>query len=503
MKRRIFAVIALFALLLSGMLTACNGGGNESGASEVEGETVSLKEIFESSLVNALTLDENSEIFTLLSELEGYEIPEQKDVYGVMNTEITKLQAGGLDLSSLGTVTLDGNIYYDAESGRTSGDMLLNALGEKPKLEFTLDDSGAYITNLLGVNDKPLFIDTNSAAQEALDEQELAKIESAIKAYPEIYNHIKTTVQAVLDSDVDETCFTLASADALADGLNAQEKMILLTLTGEKAKSVSDKLITELMKNEHIKALLGDEFDKNELLSNADNIKELTLLNTINGDTTTALSLGIIADNGEISENYRINVIGINAFPVLELGVLGEDGKFAEAVKLTYSGSEDRNHHSVTIDVTEDGVSRNAVTAYIHKQTAGYLFDIKLSQDSKSHIGLKLVLENNESGGRITISDVKSTDAEGKTEKLPISFEVNYKLENEVLTAESVINATLENGVNIIAESSFVGQYQDVTLEAVTDFMPYEEFDLSSKELELALTYPKLYTFIKMYGFMS
>ncbi|MBO5768179.1 MAG: hypothetical protein J6R49_06570 [Clostridia bacterium] len=502
MKKRIFATLIAFTLLFSAILVGCNGteeGAQSEQTSEIE--VVSLKAVFESTLKNKLTIDENGELMQFLGELENYEAPEMKDIAGVMNTKITKLQAGDIDLSAFGSFTLDGNARYDADSKRFAGDFLLDALGEKPTLAFMSDESGAYITDYLGLNDIPLFIEPEDPSS-SVDEQELAKLETALNAYNEIYEHIKTVSETIIASDIEESAFTLASTDATFEGYFANVS-ILLTLSGEKAKAVSEKLITELMKNESIKTLLGEDFDKNELLSNADNIKELTVLNEIKNGETVGISIGINAENGEVSERYLLESTLIEDKLGLGFGTLAEDGKYANAVELVYSRDAEAKNHSIAVDVTEEGASYNTLTAYINELENKYNLNVIFSNDGKTNVNVKLSFEGDKESGKISVSDVKTTDESGKTTALPLVFNVEYKVENEVITINSVVNATLGEGVAIDAESVFVGQYQDVTIEAVTESMPIDEFDFDSAELKFALKYPKLYTTMKIYGALN
>lgn len=502
MKKRIFATLIALTLLFSAILVGCNG--TEEGAQSEqtsESEVVSLKAVFESTLKNKLTIDENGELMQFLGELKNYEAPEMKDIAGVMNTKITKLQAGDIDLSAFGSFTLDGNARYDADSKRFAGDFLLNALGEKPKFAFMSDESGAYITDYLGLNDIPLFIEPE-APSSSVDEQELAKLKTALNAYNEIYEHIKTVSETIIASDIEESAFTLASTDATFEGYFANVS-ILLTLSGEKAKAVSEKLITELMKNENIKTLLGEDFDKNELLSNADNIKELTVLNEIKNSETVGISIGIHAENGEVSERYLLTSTLIEDKLGFGFGTLAEDGKYANAVELVYSRDAEAKNHSITVDVTEEGASYNTLTAYINELENKYNLNVIFSNDGKTNVKATITLEGDRDCGKISVSNVITTDESGKTTALPLVFNVEYKVENEVITINSVVNATLGEGVAIDAESVFVGQYQDVTIDAVTESMPIEEFDFDSAELKFALKYPKLYTTMKIYGALN
>ena len=503
MKKRIFATLIAFTLLFSAILVGCNG--TEEGAQSEqtsESEVVSLKAVFESTLKNKLTIDENGELMHFLGELKNYEAPEMKDIAGVMNTKITKLQAGDIDLSAFGSFTLDGNARYDADSKRFAGDFLLNALGEKPTFAFMSDESGAYITDYLGLNDIPLFIEPEDPSS-SVDEQELAKLETALNAYNEIYEHIKTVSETIIASDIEESAFTLASTDSSLENVDYNNVTILLTLSGEKAKAVSEKLITELMKNENIKTLLGEDFDKNELLSNADNIKELTVLNEIKNGETVGISIGINAENGEVSERYLLTSTLIEDKLGFGFGTLAEDGKYANAVELVYSRDAEAKNHSITVDVTEEGASYNTLTAYINELENKYNLNVIFSNDGKTNVKATITLEGDSDSGKISVSNVITTDESGKSTSLPLVFNVEYKAENEVITINSVINATLGEGVAIDAESVFVGQYQDVTIDAVTESMPIEEFDFEAAEIKFALKYPKLYTTMKIYGALN
>lgn len=494
MKKRIFALAAALLLLFSSLaFSACKQEKNEQSD---ETSTASAKEIFESSLRNKFTFDENSELMTKLNEFSEIQA---KDVFGVMNTKITKLTVGEFDLSGIGDISLDGNIAFDADNKRTSGDFTFNAMGEKPAIAFVADESGAYITNLLGLNEKPLFLDPNKQA-EALDPEKTERIKNAINAYADIYSHAKASAEAVIAADIEESAFTSVIKEAQFDTsffTNANE--ITLTVKGEKAKEIATKLIDELLKSEDIKALLGGEFDKNELLANAENVKEIRMINTVHEGETVAFDIAIDAKNEEESESYLLKSVLIKGNYMSALGTLDDNGKYDRAVEFAYNGEAEAGKQGITADITKEGKTYNALTAYMTKQESKYDFDITVCSNEKEAVNAKLLFNGDKESGNVSVLEVNVTDADGISKKLPIICNIEYKIENEILTVKSLINASPNENMSVEAESVFTGEYKDVTLEAVSDYMPIEEFDSETAKIAFAFKYPKINTVMLMY----
>ena len=497
MKKRIFALLMALAFIASAMLlSACKQESEQSSDETSELFNPSLKEIFESALRNKLAIDEENELIEKLKELTDVEM---QDVAGVTSAKVTKLTLNDFDLSGIGSITLDGNIAYDADSKRINGDLLLSAMGEKPTFAFTADESGAYITDYLGLNEKPLYIDPKKQL-ETLDPEKTERISNAVKAYAEIYAHIKASAEAVINADVEESAFSAVIKDAqFGTSIFTNAHEITLALKGEKAKEISSKLIDELLKSEDIKALLGGEFDKNDLLSNAENIKELRMINTVYEGETVAFDIAIDAENEEESESYLLKSVLIKGNYMSALGTLDDSGKYDRAVEFAYSGEADASKHGITADITNDGATFNALTAYMTEQDGKYSFDITVCTNGKTKVNAKLTFEGDKESGNIAVSEVNTTDAEGVTKKLPIVFNVEYKIENEILTVKSLINAKPNESLSIEAESLFTGEYKDVTIDAVTESMPIEEFDFDTAKIAFAFKYPKINAFMLMY----
>ena len=175
MKKRIFATLIAFTLLFSAILVGCNG--TEEGAQSEqtsESEVVSLKAVFESTLKNKLTIDENGELmppveFTL-------ECKDGENIYVAAVNSLIDLPEGQdqyytmmQDRYVCNNVTVeDGLAYVDFSSegldGGATTEMVLidqivytlaNSFEEIAAVQFTVD--GQKTETLMG------HIDTSEA----------------------------------------------------------------------------------------------------------------------------------------------------------------------------------------------------------------------------------------------------------------------------------------------------------------------------------------------------
>lgn len=500
MKKRIFALLAATVMLFAAiMLPSCKQKQEGQASSDVS-SAPTAKEIFENALKSKFIIDENSVLITKLKELSGLEI---KDVSGVMNAKVTKLTFGEFDLSGVGSITLDGNVAYDADSKRTNGNFVLDVMGEKPAVAFTADESGAYITDYFGLNEKPLYIDPEKQLDK-LDREKPTRIVNALKAYAEIYSHVKASAEAVIDADIEESAFVSSEKEVqLGTSFYTNANEITLTLQGEKARAISAKLIDEFLKSEDIKALLGSDFDKNELLANVENVKELRMINTVYNGETVAFDIGLDAENEEGSESYLLKSILIAGNYMSALGTTDENGDYDRAVEFAYEGEAEAGKHGITAEVTKDGSTFNALTAHLTEQNGKYNSDITVSTDGATFTNIKLAFEGDAKSGSIAVSEVSSTNAEGVTEKIPVIFNIEYKTENETLTVNSLVNVKINENISIDTESVFTGEQKDTTVEAVNDYIPVEEYDFDASKLQFAFKYPKINAFLLMYEIQS
>lgn len=497
------------------------------------------KELFSASLTNLSANASNSSLLDFSQLTKG-----AKDAIAEFELKINKLSADGENVTENGSIVLNGSSKSDAESGLASVDLSTNIFGETPTIGILTDGEKTYITDLLGVNEKPIALYIEDAEAESLPELNAKLIADLAKKASES-----------IEKNIGDDAFVQEIKDVTIDGKNfTGAKVITLTITDETAKKIAGELIDELLKNEAIKSIYGDDFNKDDILSEAELPSSIRIVNTVFEEKSIALDIELdlpeskddetsdiydefedysydidfdddeyfgddefiyddeyIDDDDFIYDDEYIDVElpEFNKFVLhasyvnnnfkLDLGPADENGKYYEEHGyLSCAYTLENGNENFVFSVTEFGETTEFIKlsgTYKDKKHEGTL---TLDIDGQV-ISVKYSLSADDNTGSLKLTDLAFV-VDGATVSFPFEVVTNYTASETKFDIEGSIKYSMEGVLDVDVEFSLSAEHKDVTLNAVTDYIPMEDFDISEYETVIAEKYPIVYTLLESWG---
>ncbi len=529
MTKRLMAMfIALMMLLSAFILAGCTDETTDTSSDasgETSGEELTPKQLFESSIKNlAIKTDD-------VTKLSNTSVD-------TVNLTVDKLVVGETDVTQLGAISLSGNAFVD-KNGNADGSFELSAFGEKMPYKMTIYNKELFVVDFLGLNDKPIKMEL----PETTENVDGAVAGNAILAntdkLPAITEHVIKSIETVINANVDDSMFTAEDKDVTVLGKEFKNaKIITLTVDDAKLEKISNELIDELMKNEDVKKLFGDDFDKAEAVKELEDFKSLRIVNTVVDETTVALNTYIdyseaqsedeataqneeVVDSADVSateeskaevekedKSFAISIESVDKNFFLEMGFANADGKVDAKIDgaIVLDVKDDGSKFSLSFKTIEDDETEiELIKANADIIDGEYKGVFTIDMD-RTKIDVDFYAESTETTGTFGINKitVNVTDYEGNETKneIPLELYVNYKIEENKLTADGKIKFAIENMANIEASFDVTSEYKDVTVEAVTDSITMEEFQTEYDDeaigAQLNEKYPKTFAFLAL-----
>ncbi len=556
MKKRILAALVATIMIVSVFVFASceTDKDNSSDASvsdtskEETKKELTPKELFSASFTNLSANAGNSSLLDFSQLAKN-----AKDAVAEFELKINKLSTDGENVTENGAIVLNGSSKTDTESGLASIDLSTTFYGETPTIGILTDGEKTYITDLLGVNEKPIALYAEDPEYESLPEVDADFV----------VNFVKKASESI-EKNVNDDAFVQEIKDVTVAGKNfAGAKVITLTVTDETAKKIAGELIDELLKNEAFKSIYGDDFNKDEILSEIDLPTAVRIVNTVFEEKSIALDIELtlpepkddetsdiydefedysydidfdddeyfgddefiyddeyiddddfiyddeyIDDDDFIYDDEYIDVElpEFNKFVLhanyvnnnfkLDLGPADENGKYYEEHGyLSCAYTLENGNENFVFSVTEFGETTEFIKlsgTYKDEKHEGTLtFDI-----DGQVISVKYSLSANDNTGSLKLTDLAFV-VDGATVSFPFEVVTNYTANETKFDIEGSVKFSMEDVLDIDLDFSLSAEHKDVTLNAVTDYVPMEDFDISVYETAIAEKYPILYTLLE------
>lgn len=508
MKKRIFAAfLAVMMMLSMFVLAGCNTNVNES--SDASSTELTNKSLFEASIQN------------LFSGVEEYKEFTQKSGTGELNLNVDKLVFGEMDLTQLGKISLTVETVTDGKN--TNSKFSLSAFGETIPAEMAVQDGEAYFVDFFGLNDKTIKVEMPEADE---SEGATAGVSDAISKAPAIVEHVMKSIETVLGANIVEDDFSAEEKDVTVLGSEFKgAKVITLTVNDEKVAKIATELVDKLRENEDVKDLFSDDFNKAEFAEDIKDIKGLRVVNTVVDEKSVALKVYIDAmeekesdvenveeANAESSDaevekeqkTFAIDIACVDKNFSLEMGYINDANEFVKDDGiLSLTIKDDGSKFDVSFKITEENEVNEMLTVKADITNGKYDGTVTLNGND-SVIEINYTAKGDKSEGEFGIDGIKitKTDYEGEetTQDIPLTLTASYKNEESKMTAEGTLKLTIEEAAEIEASFDMVSEYKDVTVEAVTDSIPMNEFDMETAMGEFATKYPTINSFADMLG---
>ena len=513
MKNRVLALIVAVMMLLSAFILAgCNSDSGEESTKEL-----TAKELFEVSLKNSSVPESN---FVSYSDIKG----EMK-----FDLTVDKFVLGGTDVTALGNISLTGTgLVNGAENVQAAFE--LSAFGEKVPFECLTKNDNYFIVDFLGLNDKAIKLDVEQAMSDA---QGANAVLMNAGSFYEIIEYVANSAKTVLDSNLDDSAFSMSEKDVTVLGQTfTGAKVIVLTLGKEQTDKIASELIDELLKNEDIKKMFGEDFNKEEALKELEDFKSMQIVNTVVDEKSIALSMYLegmfevakdesedaVADASDVSDVSETSEVSEEEAEKAErtLGIITEyvgknfsldmgytnEGKVDASIEgeLKVDYKEESDKFDFSFKITEDGDEVELVSAKGDIIDGEYDGILSLNTDN-SKLEVEFYCSSKENESEFGITKIKTIGAavEGGDEvetTLPIEFSLKYKYEENKVTTDGKLNVDIEGMTKIDVSLNAVTELKDVTIDPISSFDDINQLDMNAAMTQAAAKYPKTFAFI-------
>lgn len=512
MKQRIFAALLAVMMLLSVFAFAsCNNEQNENSAEESKKE-LTPKELFAASFANTFTNSESNGISGILSGKEN-----AKDSVGSFEFKIDELEAEGQDLASLGELSLKADISNDADTEMSKLDLVLSLFGEKPTASIVSDNKNQklYITDLLGVLENPILFETSEQNNQDF---EIANGVMMSQIDETVITHVVTSMVTAVEKNINDSAYTQEIKDVTVDGKSfTGAKVITLTVTDETAKAVASDFIDAVLTNATVKALLGDDFDKEEILSEDNLPTAVRVINTVVDEKSVALDVEIDlpeeksdesddADDADESEEARgynkvvIHTAYIDGNYKIDLGPVDENGNYIDEegyISAAYT-LEDGNEKFV-LSIYENGETMEPIKMEGTNKDGKREGRITVSQDENNFVSINYECVEKENSGSFKIHTITIAN-DGTENIIPFEISAEFTASETALTMTGTLKLYVEGEFGISASMSANVEYKDVTIDEVTDAVSYDTVDYDALMDEIAQKYPMISSLLGSIG---
>ncbi len=549
MKKRIFALLTALIMLASVFMLASCEDEDKSNSSSAASDSTSdssgnlsddtiatpvdpptAKELFELSfkntfapVVNGEEADEDSE-----SAIPSFPSMNNVDMESTIAFNVNKLTLQGTDyigeapmsvvMSGFQDITLNDDGTSDVKFITKAE---ANLFGDKIPLALAYDNGNYVITDVMGLNDKAIILDSidTSAMESSFD---------SIGQYEELFGAMISAFEAAIDANLTDDAFVNENKDVTVDGTEFKSAdVITLTITSETAQNIAKSALESLRNNDAVKDLFGEALDEeNNDFSDLEDLTALKLSITVASEKIVAADLTIesmvedytadddfgfdfgalsaeeetkkIADTFTLSASFVNDVCKIHLAPSLN-----ED---EAVVDITASYTEADGKVSVAVDITE-----NKKTTTILKVEGIYnnnKFDGKFTLDANGIlVSIDVSYEWSETSVKLSITNLAMENS-GTSISIPaeITFEETV---TDGTKFDAKVTFKLEAFGNIIdMDLAMYGEVKDVTLESINldDCINESEIDDNTYAAwgeKLAELYPNLFSAIQEFSQMQ
>jgi len=515
MKKRVFAAFLAVMMLLSIFVFAsCNK--EEETSTEESKKELTPKELFAASFSNTFGSGEGADISGILGGTQ-----EEKDTVGSFEIKFDKLSANGQDLASLGEISLKADISSDIENEISKLDIAFSMLGENPTASIISDNKNQklYITDLLGVLDKAILFEMPEQEEENQD-FEIANGIMLSQIDEKVITHVVTSAVVAVNKNVTDSAYTQEIKDVTVAGKNfAGAKVITLTVTDEMAKTIASEFIDAILTNETIKTLLGDDFDKEEILKTEELPTAVRVINTVVEEKSVALDVEIDlaeekaeeASDADESDTEAEEARGYNKFAIhanyidgnykLDLGPFDENGKYIDKEGyITVAYTLENGNEKFVISLTEEGETMEPIklegTNKDGKREGVFTF----GKDEKNYLSINYECVEKENSASFKLHTLTLADEDKETQKIPLEISAELTESENMLTVTGALQLTVENEFDLSATMNASIEYKDVTIESVTDSVSADEVDMESLLSEITQKYPMIFALLGSIG---
>ncbi len=472
MTKRILALL-LAVLLICTAFVGCKKDGKDGDATPA-----TPKAQFVDSLAKTML---GTSDFTMPSvDLSG-------DMKADIQVNLNKLSVAGKDYLTKGAVDAAIGVAMDGDSGLFEVNASATMAGETPTIKAVLGEDGVYLTDLLGINDKPVLV---SFAEMGMDSAEFSEALGMMDDATALAQSILDALTASLEKNIPESVFVAETKDVTVGGTEFKGATVIsATLTSAMAENIVIDLANALANNETFKAMAGEEINPEDIKGQLPQ-GELVLVNTIADNVTVGLEAklyqGTAADGTELGSLVgSFLTTGTN----LALNVPSEDMKIVLDTKVDASGNA-----TAALSVTSEGETITPVKAEGTYKDGKFDGTVTVDIEGQS-ITIDCSAQASATGFSLSITEI-GMNMQGMNMSLPMELTVSGTAADNKETLSVVAKFDYQGMISIDGSITVTSQTSDVTVSPVTGAVSINEVDASAWSQQLMTKYPAILEFI-------
>lgn len=485
MKKRIFALLTALLVILSMAVFAGCDKKDDSDDNDDSVKELTAKEQFAASLENGIgTIGEAESIL-------GGSFAGGSDTAGSFKFSIDKLEAEGIDLTSLGTIAMSGEFKYDKDSNRESIDLSLELFGDEPSLGLIVDTDNIFFTDLLGLNESTIRMPLDDYYNEA-DKEALAQIEELYAAADKIIEKIVNAGKNAIDSNIDDSAYNSEIKTVTYGGIEIKDATVLtLTIDKEKASNIVNDFLKDLVNIEELKELIGNEINVDDVLESMSGLGEIRISTIVKDDKLVGITVTVTEDDEDSAESIAAYFVTNNNSFSFEMGLIDENGAFVEEegiFECKYAYDVEAGTEKFNMSFIEDGYTENFVLLEATVADGVHTGTLSIAPDENESVSIDYSYEATANGCKLNITEI---EVPGMT--LPLNLVLEYAVEETKITASMTLDISINGMFDVSASMEYVVETADVTIDDVTDYIEMDEFDVTNIEEDLQDLYPMIF----------
>ncbi|MBR6548280.1 MAG: hypothetical protein IKT68_01930 [Clostridia bacterium] len=477
MNKRLIAVFLSIIMLIAFTFAGCSTDSTDTPAQSTAAVAATPRQQFLDGLEKAMTKTLGARVFA------------SQDMKAAVEMKLNQLSVGGNDILGGSPMNVTMNTAYDADSDLSQIRLDLSVLSQQFSGELVCNDQAVYITDLLGLNDKPIALDlsllTDLMAQQdpsEFNQQDAQQMTEVLNALTEFMGTLEQELETIIGTAIPDSAFVTETKDCTVGGTALKgATVITVTVDANMLADILSQVLALAQENQFFKMFLvpgsGDPHAyKEEFLKTIGNYT-LTLVNTMADGATVGLDATVADGNGDATFSFNGYMLPDSFLFKAEMGANGFE----------FSGKQEASGNvTAQLTVTENGNTTTPVQVNGKKQGDKVVGVLTVSEGSQT-VGIDFGLVATDTTFELEITKIAVAGSE-----LPLNVTVAVRTEGNKESVELQWKMSIPGTLDLDLSATAQVEYTDVTVAPVTDSVPFDQVDFLTLGTKLLEKYPGL-----------
>ncbi len=481
MNKRLIAVFLSIIMLIAFTFAGCSTDSTDAPAQSTAAVAATPRQQFLDGLEKAVTKTLGARVFA------------SQDMKAAVEMKLNQLSVGGNDILGGSPMNVTMNTAYDADSDLSQIGLDLSVLSQQFSGELVCNDQAVYITDLLGLNDKPIALDlsqlTDLMAQQnpsEFNQQDAQQMTEVLNALTEFMGTLEQELETIIGTAIPDSAFVTETKDCTVGGTALKgATVITVTVDANMLADILSQVLALAQENQFFKMFLvpGSEDPqayKEDFLKTVGNYT-LTMVNTMADGATVGLDATVADGNGDATFSFNGYMLPDSFLFQAEMGANGFE----------FSGKQEANGNvTAQLTVTENGNTTTPVQVNGKKQGDKVVGVLTVGEGSQT-VGIDFGLVATDTTFELELTKISMTTSAGKNE-LPLTYKIAVQTAGDKESVELQWKMSIPGTLDLDLSATAQVEYTDVTVAPVTDSVPFDQVDFLTLGTKLMEKYPGL-----------